>query len=190
MAQGRAAHRLGRELDRHVGPGGEAGVDLGEGARVGDGERQVVQADAALPIEGPRRARILGLPEREHDVTVAHEDRGVVGLPADFLEAQGVEEEIGSGAAVGHGETDVVRALGKGCHGVFLVLMIGPPVFAATRAAFLRPRAAIPAVSAMRAFRSATACRRPRRSVSAGTAWVVAIMAPWFEAAPLGGDGV
>jgi len=77
---------------------------------VGDCQRQVMQPDIPLAIEGACTFRIADLPERDQGRAVGNEMRRLVGHASDSLVAQRFAEEAAGGLDVGHGKSDMVRS--------------------------------------------------------------------------------
>ena len=111
---GRArADRLRRELDHDTGMVANALVDRSERRLIRDREREMMQADIGLAIEGDRVARIGDAPNGEGHGAIGDEHGRVGIVPAHFLEAQGSAEEARGLVEVANGKTDVVYAVGQ-----------------------------------------------------------------------------
>ena len=88
-------------------------VDRGERSLVRDREREVVQADIGLAVEGHRVARIGDAPNGEGDAAIGDEHGRVGVVPAHLLEAQSSAEEARGLVEVANGKTDMVHTVGQ-----------------------------------------------------------------------------
>ena len=111
---GRArADRLRRELEHDAGMVANALVDGRERRLVGDREREVMQTDIGLAIEGDRVFRIGDTPNGERHAAIGDEHGRVGVVPGDFLEAQSSAEEARGLVEVANGEANVVHTVGQ-----------------------------------------------------------------------------
>ena len=104
---GRArADRLGRELDHDAGMVANALVDRSERRLVRDREREMVQADIGLAVEGDRVSRIGDTPNGEGHAAIGNEHGRVGVVPGHLLEAQSPAEKARGFVEVANGKAD------------------------------------------------------------------------------------
>jgi hypothetical protein len=107
------ADRLRVELDHNAWMIANTLVDHSKRRLVRDREREVVQADIGLAVEGDRVSRIGDTPDRKGHDAIGNEYGRVRIVPGDFLEAQNPAEEGCGLVKVANGKADVVYAEGQ-----------------------------------------------------------------------------
>jgi hypothetical protein len=107
------AERLRRKLDRRPARVHQPFVQCMERRVPVHGDRDVVQADVSMSIEGDGVLRVRSLPERDERRPVTQEHGGIFGLLGAHGVAEFLDEEASCGREIGNGEPDVVNTAGR-----------------------------------------------------------------------------
>ena len=87
------ARELGSEFNDDAWPFGDALIEGIQSGAVGDGEREMVQADVCAPVKRDGAVRNLDLPQGDHVVAVGNESGWIVGPFADNTPSQAVAKK-------------------------------------------------------------------------------------------------
>jgi hypothetical protein len=79
-------------------------------------ESKMMKSDDILSVEGNRFRRVFGLPQSDHQGSVADEHCRIVRLLSDFRISECIQKKCCGGVKIRNGQPDVVCAVRKSCH--------------------------------------------------------------------------